>query len=603
MTTPAETAQATTAILESGAIMLGAALFFVTLFRRLRLGATLGYIVAGALIGPDILGLIRDPAQVSSVTEIGIALLLFIVGLELQPSRLWRLRRDIFGLGLAQVVLCGLAISTLLHFAIGLSPEAALAIGLPLGLSSTAQVLPMLRSDNDLNTPQGERAFSILLFQDLSIVPLITIIASMARNPPDPTAPAGLTLALYTVGAIIGLVIVGRLVLNPLFRLVGRLGERELFVVAGLFTVVGAAAVMHALHLSVALGAFIAGVMLAESPYRHEVESDVEPFRSILLGLFFLSVGMLLDLKVVADRPLFVIGIAAGVIVTKSVLIGLLSRLFGNSWPRSIRLGLLLSQAGEFGFVLFAQATAAGLVLPAANSLFGAVVTLSMASTPFLMRLTDWLERREERGAEGLAGPEDSPETSVIVVGYGRFGQTVAQMLMAKAIAITIIDKKPSQIELSSEFGTKVYYGDGLRLDLLRTAGAETAKVIAFCNDNEGGEMTRDAIKAVLRAFPQASVMVRAYDRLHLIELRGLDLVLAERELFEGAVIMGKAALRASGIPANEIERVEREYRLRDCERLERQAETGDLHAGEERSFSSGPLADEGPVSPAPSPT
>ena len=600
MTTPAETAQATTAILESGAVMLGAALLFVTVFRRLKLGATLGYIVAGALIGPQILGLIRDPAQLTSVTEIGIALLLFIVGLELRPSRLWRLRNDIFGLGLAQVVLCGLAIAIFLHFAIPLSPEAALAIGLPLGLSSTAQVLPMLRSDNELNTPQGERAFSILLFQDLSIVPMITIIAAMARVPPDPSAPAGWLLALYTLGAIVGLVIVGRLILNPLFRLVGRLGERELFVVAGLFTVVGAAAVMHALHLSVALGAFIAGVMLAESPYRHEVESDVEPFRSILLGLFFLSVGMLLDLRVIAERPLFVVGIAAAVIVTKSVLIGLLARAFGNNWPRSIRLGLLLSQAGEFGFVLFAQATTAGLVLPAASSLFGAVVTLSMAATPFLMRLTDWLERREGRGGDGLEGPENSPETSAIVVGYGRFGQTVAQMLMAKRIGVTLIDKNPSMIETAQEFGTKVYYGDGLRLDLLRTAGAETAKIIAFCNDNEGGEMTRDAVKSVLRAFPQASVMVRAFDRRHLIELRGLDLVLAERELFEGAVIMGKAALRVSGIAPAEIERVEREYRLRDCERLERQAEAGDLHAGEERSFAAGPLPELAPGPEAP---
>ena len=284
MTTPAETAQATTAILESGAIMLGAALVFVTLFRRLKLGATLGYIVAGALIGPGLLGLIRDPEQLTSVTELGIALLLFIVGLELQPSRLWRLRKDIFGLGLAQVVLCGLALSLLLYLALGLSPEASLAIGLPLGLSSTAQVLPMLRSDNELNTPQGERAFSILLFQDLAIVPMITIIAAMARTPPDPSAPVGWKLALYTVLAVIALVIVGRVALNPLFRLIGRLGERELFIVAGLFTVIGSAAVMHSLHLSVPLGAFVAGVMLAESPYRHELESDVEPFRSILLG-------------------------------------------------------------------------------------------------------------------------------------------------------------------------------------------------------------------------------------------------------------------------------------------------------------------------------
>jgi monovalent cation:proton antiporter-2 (CPA2) family protein len=585
VTSAAETAQTTTAILESGAIMLAAALVFVTLFRRLKLGATLGYIVAGALIGPGLLGLIRDPEQLTSVTDISIALLLFIVGLELRPSRLWRLRKDIFGLGLAQVALCGLAISLLLYVALGLTIEASLAIGLPLGLSSTAQVLPMLRSDNELNTPQGERAFSILLFQDLAIVPMITIIAAMARVPPDPGAPTGLRLALYTVLAVVALVIVGRVALNPLFRLIGRLGERELFIVGGLFTVIGAAAVMHALHLSVPLGAFVAGVMLAESPYRHELETDVEPFRSILLGLFFLSVGMLLDLKLVAARPLLVIGLAAGVIVVKAALITLLSRAFRGSWTRSFRLGLLLSQAGEFGFVLFAQATTAQLVLPAAASLFSAVVTVSMVTTPFLMRLTDWLERREGESADGLDGPELSPETSAIVVGYGRFGQTVAQMLMAKGIGVTIIDKKPSQIELSGEFGTKVYYGDGLRIDLLRTAGAETARVIAFCNDNDDGEMTHDALAAVLEAFPQAAVMVRVFDRLDLIKFDDLDLAFAERELFESAISMGRAALKASGIDKNEVDRVEREYRGRDCERLERQAETGDIKAGWERAF------------------
>jgi glutathione-regulated potassium-efflux system protein KefB len=595
----AETAQTTTAILESGAIMLCAALVFVTLFRQLKLGATLGYIVAGALIGPQLLGLIGDPDQLSGIAEIGIALLLFIVGLELQPSRLWRLRKDIFGLGLAQVVLCGLAISLLLYLALGISAAASLAIGLPLGLSSTAQVLPMLRSDNELNTPQGERAFSVLLFQDLAIVPMITIIAALSRVPPDPAAPTGWTLALYTLLAVIGLVIVGRLVLNPLFRFVGRLGERELFVVAGLFTVVGAAAVMHALHLSVPLGAFVAGVMLAESPYRHELESDVEPFRSILLGLFFLSVGMMLNLGLIATRPLFVIGLAAAVIVTKAVLIAGLAKMFGNSWPRSVRLGLLLSQAGEFGFVLFAQATAAQLILPEAASLFSAVVTLSMAATPFLMRLTDWLERREE-SADGLEGPEGSPETTAIVVGYGRFGQTVAQMLQAKGIGVTIIDKTPSMIETAEEFGTKVYYGDGMRLDLLRTAGAETAKLIAFCNDNESGEISREGVKAVLKAFPHASVMVRAYDRRHLIELDGLDIAFAERELFEGAVAMGKAALKASGIERSEVDRVEREYRMRDCERLELQASTGDLHAGLDRSFAADrALPDEEERSPA----
>ncbi|HVF36445.1 MAG TPA: monovalent cation:proton antiporter-2 (CPA2) family protein [Sphingomicrobium sp.] len=563
--------------------MLGTALIFVSLFRKLGLGATLGYIVGGALIGPQLLALVDDPEDMAAISEIGIALLLFIVGLELHPSRLWRLRKDIFGLGLAQVILCGLALSLFIHLVLDVTPEAALAIGLPLGLSSTAQVLPMLRSEGELNTPTGERAFSVLLFQDLSIVPMITIIAAMSRVAPDPSDPSGWMLALYTLLAVIGLVLAGRWVLNPMFRLIGRLGERELFVVAGLFTVIAASALMHMLGLSVALGAFVAGVMLAESPYRHELESDVEPFRSILLGLFFLAVGMMLDLRTIAESPLFVIGIALAVVVIKGLIIAALARSFGNSWTRSVRLGLLLSQAGEFGFVLFAQAASARLILPEAASLFGAVVTLSMAATPFLMRLTDWLERREERAGAGLEGPESSPLTRAIVVGYGRFGQTVAQMLMAKRIGVTLIDVKPRQIEISEEFGIKVYYGDGTRIDLLRTAGADEAEAILFCIDGES--LDRETMSRVLDAFPHAKVMARVYDRRDLIALDGLDIAFAQRELFESAVTMGRAALKVVGVGAEEVDRVEREYRLRDCERLGRQSATGDLHAASERMF------------------
>ncbi|MFL6747859.1 MAG: monovalent cation:proton antiporter-2 (CPA2) family protein [Sphingomicrobium sp.] len=585
MTVEAQTAAETTSLLlESGAIMLGTALIFVTLFRKLRLGATLGYIVGGAVIGPQLLDLVGDPKDLASISEIGIALLLFIVGLELRPQRLWRLRKDIFGLGLVQVVLCGLALSLFIHLALDVTPPAALAIGLPLSLSSTAQVLPMLRADNELNTPQGERAFSVLLFQDLAIVPMITIIAALSRVPPDPSDPSGWTLALYTVMAVIGLVVVGHWVLSPLFRLIGRLAERELFIVAGLFTVVASAALMHMLGLSVALGAFVAGVMLADSPYRHELESDVEPFRSILLGLFFLSVGMLLDLSAIAARPILVIGFALCVIIIKALIIAGLARTFGNSWPRSVRLGLLLSQAGEFGFVLFAQAANAQLILPEAASLFGAIATLSMAATPFLMRITEWLEKREE-GTEGLEGPELSPETSVIVVGYGRFGQTAAQMLMAKRIGVTMIDTEAEMIEVAGSFGTKVYYGDGMRLDLLRLAGAETAKAILFCQDNRDGGLTREAIVRVLEAFPQAAVLIRAFDRVHLMTFDGLDVAFAQRELFESAVKMGRAALEVLGMEAEEVDRVDFEYRLRDCERLELQSSSGDLRAGLERSF------------------
>ena len=581
-------------LLVDGALMLGAALLFVTLFRKLGLGATLGYIVAGALIGPSALGLIGDAESVMAVSELGIAMLLFLVGLELNPARLWRLRRDIFGLGLLQVLVCGLALAALLYVTLDFSIGASLAIGLPLALSSTAQVLPMLRSTGQLNHPKGERAFSILLFQDLSIVPLITIIAVLSRAPPDPAAPAGWTLAFFTVAAVVGLVLAGRYFLNPLFRLVGRLGERELFVVAGLFAVMAAAALMHSLHLSTALGAFIAGVMLAESPYRHELESDVEPFRSILLGLFFLSVGMLIDLGVVADRPLVVLGLAAAIIIIKAGLITGLGLLFGMPLGRALWLGLLLSQAGEFGFLLFGQATDAQLILPDAASLFTAVVTVSMVATPFLMALIEFILKRLPEPSSDLDGPEYSPETNAIVVGYGRFGQTVAQMLMAKRFPVTIIDSKPSQIELSGEFGTKVYYGDGTRIDLLRTAGAEEAEAIIFCQD--GDALDRARLESILEAFPQAKVLVRVFDRRQVMEFSGLDVAFLQREMFESAVVMGREALLRMGVARREAERVEREYRDRDTQRLELQSATGDIRSGRERMFREDrPLADEEP--------
>ena len=580
-----------TTFLTGAALMLGAALLFVIVFRRAGLGATLGYIVSGAVLGPYVLNLVGEARMIQSVAEIGIALLLFIVGLELRPSRLWRLRNEIFGLGLLQVVIAGLALAALIHYLLQFSWGASIAIGLPLALSSTAQVLPMLRNTGELNSPYGERAFSILLFQDLSLIPLITIVASLSRNP-EPDAPAGLQLALYTLGAVVGLVLAGRFFLNPLFRLIGRFSERELFVVAGLFAVIASAAIMHQLHLSVALGAFVAGVMLAESPYRHELESDVEPFRSILLGLFFMSVGMLLDLRVIAERPLAVVGLAVMVIAVKAAVLYPLARVFGMKPGRSISIALLLSQAGEFGFVLFAQAASGRLIAPEAASLFGAVVTLSMVATPFLMMLIDALQKRRPDEDADLEGPEFSPETNAIVVGYGRFGQTVAQMLYAKRIPVTLIDSNAKQIERVEEFGHKVYYGDGTRIDLLRTAGAETAEAILFCHDDRS--FNRDKLEAVLEAFPQAAVMVRVFDRRDEIALDGLDLELIQREVFESAVAMGTAALHSMRVADREVERVEQEYRLRDSERLQAQSETGDLHAGQDRSFAvDRPLPDE----------
>ncbi|WP_238995742.1 cation:proton antiporter [Sphingomonas solaris] len=574
----------TALLLRDGVLLLGAAIVSVLIFRRLGLGAVLGYLVAGALLGPQGFALVGDAESKLGIAELGIVLLLFLVGLELNPARLWRLKRDIFGFGLAQVLLCGAGLSLAIYLLTGFSPAASLALGLPLALSSTAQVLPMLQSAGRMNTPLGERAFSILLFQDLSIVPLITVIAALSRAPVDPAAPPGWLLGVYTVAAIVGLVLAGRYIMNPLFRLIGGLGERELFVAAGLFTVLASAAVMEWLHLSTALGAFIAGMMLADSPYRHELEADVEPFRTILLGLFFIAVGMMLDLHVVAARPAFVIGMALLVVVVKAALIYGIARAFRIANRQALALGLLLSQGGEFGFVLFAQAEGARLIAPEAASLFGAIVTLSMATTPFLMKLARPYYQSVGPGARDDLDRPDGNSAPAIVVGYGRFGQTVAQMLMAKSVPVTIIDRDAEQIDVSTDFGTKVYYGDGLRLDLLRLAGAGEARAIVFCVDGDG--LTAEVLDPLLRAFPQAAVLARVYDRRSLIRLDGLDLAGTTREVFESAVCMGRQALGAMGFADEEIATVEQEYRARDGRRLEAQSRSGDLRSAMETMFS-----------------
>ncbi|MBX3594484.1 cation:proton antiporter [Sphingomonas sp.] len=566
-------------LVTEGAPLLGFALLFVLIFRRMGLGATLGYLVAGALVGPQLLNLVGEAESKMGIAEFGIALLLFLVGLELSPSRLWRMKQDIFGFGLLQVVLCGVALSVVIGYGANFSLAAALALGLPLALSSTAQVLPMLQSAGRLRTPFGERAFATLLFQDISIVPLITIIAVLSRNPADASGPPGWLLALYTVGAISGLVLAGRYVLRPLFKLIGNWGERELFVFAGLFTVVASAALMQALGLSIALGAFIAGVMLADSPYRHELEADIEPFRSILLGLFFLSVGMMLDLSAIAERPVFVLSMALALIATKTAVITALAMAFRMSWRQALGLGLLLSQGGEFGFVLFAQAQAALLIAPEAVSVFSAVVTISMATTPFLMMLT----RRFRTEAAEAKGERDGPVadgSSALIVGYGRFGQTVGQMLNAQGIAVTLIDTDIEMIDVAGQFGAKVYYGDGTRLDLLRQAGGAEAELILFCMD--GDKVDSDLVEAVHEAFPKAAIFVRAYDRRALLKLKGSPAAGVVREVMESAVLMARRAMDAVGVDVEEIDRTEDLYRRRDRERLRIQHESGDLLAARE---------------------
>ncbi len=568
-------------------ILLGAGMMFVILFRRLGLGAVLGYLVAGAAVGPFGLGWVGGGEEKLAFAELGIAMLLFLVGLELNPERLWRMKREIFGLGLTQVMACGIALTGFLLASTGFTWEAVLVLAFPLALSSTAQVLPSLKSTGRINSPFGEKAFSILLFQDLALVPLLTLVAILSRAAPDPSAPPGWMLGVYTVAAVAGLVLAGRFLMTPLLKVVGRIGERELFVVVGLFAVLASAGLMHALHLSVALGAFVAGVMLADSPYRHELEADVEPFRSILLGLFFLAVGMLLDVGVVLERPWTVVSLAAGLVAIKTGAIWLVARLFGVAWRPALALALLLSQGGEFGFVLFASAQDALLIDEEAASLFGAVVTLSMATTPFLMLFARFLEygRSGEDAAreQALDRPDVAPAGRAIVVGYGRFGQIVAQMLHAVDCSVTLIDKKVAAIETSGSFDVKVYYGDGLRLDVLRQAGAEDAQIIAFCLDDASYGAAQ--IEPVMHAFPNAKLFVRAYDRRQLIALSPAQPAGMVRETFESAMAMALMTLEAIGIEPREIADAERAVRHLDDERLGMQISSGDMRAGLDLRF------------------
>ena len=561
-------------LLQDAVVLLGFALGFVLLFRRIGLGATLGYLVAGALVGPHVLGLVGDAEEKIGFAELGIVFLLFVVGLELNPTRLWRLRHDIFGLGLLQVAACGIALSLFLGLVMPIGWATAFALGLPLGLSSTAQVLPMLQSAGRLRSTFGERAFSILLFQDLSIIPLITVIAALGVQPTGAEGPSGWMLGLNTVIAMIGLVLVGRFLIRPLYRLIGGLGEREMFVVAGLFAVIGAAAVMEWLGLSAALGAFIAGVMLSDTPYRHEIEADIEPFRSILLGLFFLAVGMMLDLQAIADRPVFVVAMALALIAIKALVILPIGLLFGMSWRSALALGLLLSQGGEFGFVLFSQAASGGLISAETSSLFGAIVTLSMVMTPVLMIATRRFRQEPRQKQEAREGPE-LDGANALVVGYGRFGQSVAQMLIAADIPVTLIDRDVGLIDLAGGFGAKVYFGDGTRLDLLRQAGAGEACLILFCID--GDQVDSHLVESIRKAFPNAALFVRAYDRRTVVKLGGAPADGIVREVLESAVLMARDAMDHIGLGTDRIGLAEEIFRKNDRERLREQVEEGNL--------------------------
>lgn len=582
---------------------LAAVVVMVPLCVRFRLGAVLGYLAAGILIGPSVLGLLDDPEQSARLAEFGIVLLMFIIGLELKPSRLWAMRRDIFGLGLLQVMLCGLALTGVLLALTAMTWQAALVVGLPLGLSSTALVMQLLDERDLTNTPFGERAFSMLLFQDLAIVPLLTVTAALSRVP-DPDALPGWMQALATIGAIAVLVLAGRFMLSPLLRRLALFGAREAFAGAALLTVLAAALLMASLGLSMALGAFVAGVMLADSPYRHAIEADIEPFRGLLMGLFFASVGALLDFSVIRDHWVLVAALVVAVLVTKTLVIGLLARAFGSTWLRAFQMGLLLAQGGEFGFVLFASAQRGVLIEAQAAALFSAVVTVTMLLTPLLIQLAARLNpapavRTDLDGTEAVSAVSREADIGrVLLVGAGRVGQGVAQMLLARGADVVTIDNDPNIIDISKLFGSRVYFGDGRRVDILRAAGATDARLLVFAID---GKWNAESVLGPIRAaFPRLEIVARAFDRVHWLELRRAKVNIVVREMFDSSIALGRAALKALDTEVDTIDAIENEFRNRDAERLALQLVSGDQMSGAEKLFRPGSTYDPGSLGEIP---
>lgn len=559
-----------------GLILLCGATIAAPLFKKIGLGTVLGYLAAGIVIGP-LLRLITDGEGILHFAELGVVLLLFVIGLELKPSRLWQLRRDIFGLGLTQVVVSALVLFAATVAFGGQTWAAAVVIGFGLALSSTAFGIQILEERGDLNTRYGQQSFSILLFQDLAIVPILALVPLVA-----PTATAGggslLNDIAVTVGAIAALLVAGRYLLNPLFQLIAGTGAKEAMIAAALFVVLGSGTLMQVAGLSMALGAFIAGVMLAESSYRHELEADIEPFRGILLGLFFMAVGLSLDLAVIADNILVILVAVPVLMSIKALAIYGACRIFGSSHNISVQIAGLLPQGGEFGFVIFSAAAAAGVFAQATASLLVAIVTLSMALTPLAALLAKRLMHAaaDEQMEEDFAGAG----ADVLMIGFSRFGQIASQILLAGGSDVTIIDQSADRIRSASKFGFKIYFGDGTRKDVLVAAGIKRAKIVAVCTHKL--EITDKIVDLIQAEFPTARIFARAYDRTHTLSLRARGVDYEARETFESGMLFGRKTLEALGTSEDQALEISHDVRRRDEERLAMQAVEGIL-AGQDK--------------------
>lgn len=557
-------------------VFLAASVIAVPLFKRLKLGSVVGYLAAGIIIGPWGLSFFDDPESVLAAAELGIVMLLFIIGLELKPSRLWSMRRDIFGFGLGQIALCGAALATLGLLA-GLDWRAAVVAGAGLALSSTAFAVPLMEERNELTQPHGQRAFSILLMQDLAIVPLLALVALLA--PGANSTAGGWTETLGILAAVAAVVLSARYLLNPLFRILANSDAHEIMTAAALLVVLGAAFIMQAAGLSMAMGAFLAGVLLAESSFRHELEADIEPFRGLLLGLFFIAIGIGIDIDLVLNNIGTIAVIVIAIMATKSLIIYSLSRLTGSPHGDALRIAGVLSQGGEFAFVLFGAAATASIMSPTTSNILVASVTVSLALTPLAFALANYLAR-PKTGEEEMEVDFTEAKGNVVIIGFGRFGQVVAQFLLSQGFEVTAIERDVEQIRAASRFGFRVFYGDGTRLDVLRAAGADRASLIALCVVKR--EASAKIVELAQGHFPLAKLYVRAYDRRQALELLRKNVDYHIRETFESALAFGVASLEALGYSHELAQEVADDIRRRDVERIALQLAEGESLAGKD---------------------
>ena len=557
-------------------VLLAAGVIAVPLFKRLGLGSVLGYLAAGLLLGPSGLGVISDPGSVLAAAELGVVLFLFIIGLEMEPSRLWALRKQIFGLGVIQVAVCG-ALLTGVGVLLGFSPVVAFVFGMGFVLTSTAIVMQILGERGELSTDSGQKMVSILLLEDLTIVPLLAIIAILAPTGEDGGLSSRLLGIAVALGAVALLIFLGRRIMNPLFAFLASVRSREVMTAAALLVVLGAALLMQVSGLSMAMGAFLAGVLLSTSTFRNQLEADVEPFRGILLGLFFLAVGMSLDLTVVAGHwGIIAISVVAYMVV-KAGAIYAIARALKAKHAEALERAVLMSQGGEFAFVLYTTAATAGLIDGPSNAIFTATVIVSMVLTPFAIIGLRYVTPKATPSMEGVE-KVDGLHARVLLIGFGRFGQIASQPLLAMRHGVSIIDNDTDMIRVAVQLGFKVYYGDGTRLDILRAAGAETAEVVMICVDNrEAGTRIAELLRD---EFPLVKVMARAFDRGHAIKLIHTGVEYQIREVFESSLAFGRAAIRMLGATDEEADEVLDGVRQRDRQRFDLQLAGGAAMAG-----------------------